>query len=107
MLIIDFIKKILGKQETSNINSSSENSVIDMSYEFNHLTGELLVYLYFDLDLNINEITVVPVSNHELAILSKEKGVIGLLKIKKKYYKNGIEIDRKQKTLKIKILLKK
>ena len=109
MLFIDFIKKIFGtqKQEASETNGSFENSLIDLSYEFNHITGELSIYLYFDLDVDVYEVTIVPISDYELAILSKNKGVIGLLRIKKKYYRNSIEIEKKQKTIKLKVLLKK
>lgn len=105
MPILKILRKIFGSQRQVNVlGAQAEDGLIEMSYEHFQGRKELVVYLYLDMD--VGEITVAPLNDNELAVISRNRGIIGVLEIKRPYRRNDVEVERKQKTLKIKLVLK-
>lgn len=109
MTLINYIRKILGQQkiERKEISERFQEGLIELTYEYLEEKNELTIYLYFDADIDLKDATIVPINDYELVIVTREQGVIALLKLKKPYFQKNVILEKKQKTIKIKLFLKK
>lgn len=103
MFIYSVLKRIF-RPERGSLGSGIKNIVNDVSYEYAEKQKEVRVYL--SLDEYVDDVLVISINSHELLLISRSDGPIGIIKLKKEYRRDSVRLERKAKAIKVTLNLK-
>jgi len=106
-LLPSFFKRVFGVDKGGERGDESLESdeAIEMTYTYYPDTKQLVIYLHFDVTLDLGDVVVVPISEREMAIVGRGLGVIGALRLKKRYNVGGMSVEKKNRVVKIAVTL--